>query len=113
MDRVARDVLSVECPRNRFSPRSNTGPSGDRCEREVVDRHLNRGIKAESYPFSGTSRFRRSSHDVDARKNGAGFTQPETWLGGCDLPVLRRSHADPIIVLPRRTWAALLTRGRR
>jgi hypothetical protein len=48
-----------------------------------------------------------------SRKNGAGFTQLKTWLGGYDLLVLRRNHADPIIVLLRRTWAALLTRGRR
>jgi hypothetical protein len=99
---------------------------GDRCEREGVDRHLDLGIKAERYPLS---RFRGSSHDVDvydfgtdevplvvevkARKNGPGFTQLETWLGEYDLLVLRRNHADPMIVLPWRTWAALLTRGRR
>jgi hypothetical protein len=101
---------------------------GNRVEREIVDRHLDLGIKAERYPLSGASRFRGSSHDVDvyvfgtdeaplvaevkARKNGAGFTQLETWLGEYDLLVLRRNHADPMIVLPWRTWAALLTRGR-
>jgi hypothetical protein len=101
---------------------------GNRIEREIVDRHLDLGIKAERYPLSGASRFRGSSHDVDvyvfgtdeaplvaevkARKNGAGFTQLETWLGEYDLLVLRRNHADPMIVLPWRTWAALLTRGR-
>jgi hypothetical protein len=46
--------------------------------------------------------------------NGAGcITQLERWLGEYDLLVLRRNHADPIIVLPRRTCAALLTRGPR
>jgi hypothetical protein len=39
-----------------------------------------------------------------SRKNGAGFTQLERWLGEYDLLVLRRNHAD---------WAALLMRGRR
>jgi len=49
-----------------------------------------------------------------SRKNGAGFiTQLERWLGEYDLLVLRRNHADPTIVLPWRTWAALLMRGRR
>jgi hypothetical protein len=102
---------------------------GNRIEREIVDRYLDLGIKAERYLHSGASRFRGSSHDVDvyvfgtveaplvaevkARKKGAGFTQLETWLGEYDLLVLRRNHADPMIVLPRRTWAALLTRGRR
>jgi hypothetical protein len=51
--------------------------------------------------------------EVKKRKGGAGFTQLERWLGEYDLLVLRRNHADPMIVLPWRTWAALLTRGRR
>src|SRR5262245_51407072 len=100
---------------------------GNACEREVVDRHLDLGIKAERYPLSGASRFRGSGHDVDIyafgpdeapcvaevkkRKGGAGFTQLERWLGEYDLLVLRRNHADPMLVLPWRTWAALLMRG--
>jgi len=49
-----------------------------------------------------------------SRRNGAGFiTQLERWLGEYDLLVLRRNHADPMNVLPWRTWAALLMRGRR
>src|SRR5215831_16438417 len=47
-------------------------------------------------------------------KNGAGFiTQLERGLSEYDLLVLRRNHADPMIVLPWRTWAALLMRRRR
>jgi len=102
---------------------------GNVCEREVVDRHLGLGIKAERYPLSGASHFRGSGHDVDLyvfgadaaplvaevkkRKSGAGFTQLERWLGDYDLLVLRRNHADPMIVLPWRTWARLLERVRR
>lgn len=102
---------------------------GNACEREVVDRHRDLGVKAERYPLSGASRFRGSGHDVDIyafgtdeaplvaevkkRKGGAGFTQLERWLGDYDLLVLRRNHADPMLVLPWRTWAALLMRGRR
>jgi len=49
-----------------------------------------------------------------SRKNGAGLiTQLERWLGEYDLLALRHNYADPMIVLPWRTWAALLMRGRR
>ena len=87
---------------------------GDRCERELVERHKAIGVHAERYPLSGASRFRGSGHDLDlypfgrdeapivaeskARKNGAGFTQLERWLDD-NLLVLRCKHADPMIVL--------------
>ena len=74
---------------------------GDRIERELVELHRGLGIKAERYPLSGASRFRGSGHDVDiyalgaeaaplvaevkGRKNGAGFTTLEKWLGEFDL----------------------------
>jgi Holliday junction resolvase len=79
---------------------------GNACEREVVDRHLELGIKAERFPLSGSSRYRGSGHDIDLRlrtdaaplvaevkkrKGGAGFTQLERWLGEYDLLVLRRT----------------------
>lgn len=101
---------------------------GDRIERELVDLHRDLGIHAERYPLSGASRFRGSGHDVDlyvygkdqaplvaevkARKNGTGFAQLERWLGEFDLLALRRNNAAPIIVLPWRTWAALLAKVR-
>jgi len=102
---------------------------GNACEREIVDRHRALGVHAERYPLSGASRFRGSGHDIDIyalgrdeaplvaevkkRKGGAGFTQLERWLGEYDLLVLRRNHADPMIVLPWRVWARLLERVRR
>jgi len=102
---------------------------GNACEREVVDRHRELGIHAERYPLSGASRFRGSGHDVDIyafgtdeaplgaevkkRRRGAGFTQIERWLGDYDLLMLRRNHADPMVVLPWRVWARLLERVRR
>ena len=102
---------------------------GNACEREVVDRHRDLGVKAERYPLSGASRFRGSGHDVDIyafgtdeaplgaevkkRRRGAGFTQIERWLGDYDLLMLRRNHADPMVVLPWRVWARLLERVRR
>jgi Holliday junction resolvase len=98
---------------------------GDRCEREIVQRHLDAGVHAERCPLSGASHFRGSSHDIDlypfgrdeapivaevkSRKNGSGFTQLEKWRG----LFLRRNHADPMVLLPWRTWAALLEKVRR
>ena len=100
---------------------------GDRLEREIVDRHRELGAHAERYP-SGASRFRGSGHDVDlyafgrneapivaevkGRKNGAGFTTLEKWLGEFDVLFLRRNNADPLVVLPWRMWARLLERRR-
>jgi Holliday junction resolvase len=101
---------------------------GDRIERELVERHRAIGIHAERYPLSGASRFRGSGHDIDiyalgrestplvaevkGRKNGAGFVTLEKWLGEFDLLALRRNNADPMILLPWRTWAALLAKVR-
>jgi len=97
---------------------------GNRCERELVQLHRDIGIHAERYPLSGASRFRNSGHDLDiyangrdqaplvaevkARKNGAGFTQLEAWLGEYDLLFLRRNHAEPLVVMPWRVWVSLL-----
>jgi hypothetical protein len=94
-----------------------------------VERHKAIGVHAERYPLSGASRFRGSGHDIDiyalgseqapfvaeskARKNGSGFVQLETWLGEFDLLFLRRNNADPMVVLPWRVWAALLTKVQR
>jgi hypothetical protein len=101
---------------------------GNRIERELVERHKALGVHAERYPLSGASRFRGSGHDIDlyifgkdeapaiaeckARKSGGGFTTLERWLGEYDLLVLRRDHADPLVVLPWSTWARLLKRMR-
>ncbi len=100
---------------------------GNVIERELVERHRALGIWAERYPLSGASRFRGSGHDIDvyvlgrdaaplvaevkARKDGAGFTILENWLGEFDLLFLRRNNADPLVLLPWRVWAELLKRG--
>jgi Holliday junction resolvase len=99
---------------------------GDRVEREIVAAHKEIGIHAERYPLSGASRFRGSGHDVDiyargrdeapfvaevkARKNGAGFTTLETWLGNYDALFLKRNNGDPLIVLPWRVWTTLIAK---
>jgi hypothetical protein len=87
------------------------------------------GVHAERYPLSGASRFRGSGHDIDlyvfgrkagplvaevkSRRDGAGFTTLERWLGDFDALFLRRNHADPLIVLPWRLWARIVERVRR
>jgi Holliday junction resolvase len=99
---------------------------GDRCERELVERHKALGVHAERYPLSGASRFRGSGHDLDlypfgreaapivaeskARKDGAGFVQLEKWLADYDVLFLRRNNADPMVLLPWRVWTALLAK---
>jgi Holliday junction resolvase len=99
---------------------------GDRCERELVERHKALGVYAERYPLSGASRFRGSGHDLDlypfgreaapivaeskARKDGAGFVQLEKWLADYDVLFLRRNNADPMVLLPWRVWVALLAK---
>lgn len=51
--------------------------------------------------------------EVKGRKNGGGFVQLERWLSEFDLLAPRRNDADPIIVLPWRTWAQLIKRAAR
>jgi hypothetical protein len=98
---------------------------GNRIESEVVEAHKKIGIKAERYPLSGASKFRGSGHDVDiyafggdeapivaevkSRKKGKGFVQLEKWLGEYDLLILKRNNAEPMVLLPWRIWARLLT----
>ena len=85
-------------------------------------------IFCERYPLSGASRFRGSGHDLDlylfgreaaplvaevkARKDGEGFAQLEKWLAEFDVLFLRRNHSTPLVVLPWRVWAAILSKVR-
>lgn len=101
---------------------------GDRIEREIVDQHKRMGVHAERYPLSGASRFRGSGHDVDVyafgrdeaplvaeskgRKSGEGFALLERWLGDYDILFLRRNNADPLVVIPWKTYQRLLRRGK-
>ena len=112
----------------RRHERASHRRKGDRLERELVDRHKALGFHSERYPLSGASRFRGSGHDLDVylfgreeapivgevkgRKNGAGFTTLERWLGDFDVLFLRRNNADPLVVLPWRLWARLLEQVR-
>jgi hypothetical protein len=123
----------VRCASFSESPNRKQGgrrsrDKGNRIERELVERHKALGVHAERYPLSGASHFRNSGHDIDiyafgseaaplvaevkARASGGGFTTLERWLGEYDLLVLRRDHADPLVLLPWSTWARLLQRVR-
>jgi hypothetical protein len=97
---------------------------GNRIERELVHRHRELGLRCERYPSSGATRFRGAGHDLDvyldgpdappaafeskARRNGEGFAQLTKWLADHDGMFLRQNAADPLVVLPWRTWAALV-----
>ncbi len=102
---------------------------GDRVERDLVNRHKSIGIHAERYPLSGASHFRGSGHDLDiyalgeseapliaevkSRANGTGFTTLEKWLGTYDALFLRRTGADPLVLVPWRIWVRILAEVRR
>ena len=97
---------------------------GIRIERQIVALHAALGIKAERVPLSGASRYQGNGADIDvyafgadagslvsevkARGNGEGFATLERWLGDNDILFLCRDRAEPMIVLPWRTWARLL-----
>ena len=98
---------------------------GARTEREIVGLHIALGVKAERVPLSGAARYQGNSGDVDiyalgsdaarligevkSRASGEGFTTLERWLGENDALFLRRNRAEPLVVLPWRSWARLLT----
>ena len=87
---------------------------GDRAEREIVDLHKAMGVYAERYPLSGASRFsgpvmtsiiyalgREAGPlvaEVKARKMAKALSR--RWLGEYDILLLRRNHAESLVVLP-------------
>ncbi len=98
---------------------------GDRIEREIAALHRDMGVKAERVPLSGAAGGSFTGDvdvyaagpdaaplvtEVKARRNGAGFTQLERWLGDNDALFLRRDRAAPLVVLPWRTWARIMGR---
>jgi Holliday junction resolvase len=97
---------------------------GDRREREIVALHIDAGIHSERVPLSGASRYQGNGADIDvyafgkhaaplvcevkARASGEGFTTLERWLSDNDILFLKRDRADPLVVLPWRTYERLL-----
>ena len=100
---------------------------GDRIEREIVEMHKALGVHAERVPLSGASHYQGRNADIDiypagrdaaplccevkARAGGAGFVTLEKWLGENDVLFLRRNNAEPVVVLPWRTWAKIVGRN--
>jgi hypothetical protein len=76
--------------------------NGDRCEREIIARHAELGIRGERYPSSGASCFRGSGHDaalyifgtdaapalceVKSRKDGSGFRAASSDSSASTVP---------------------------
>jgi len=96
---------------------------GASVEREIVERHRALGVHAERVPLAGAARYQGNGADVDvhafpdekplacevkARRNGAGFATLEKWLNQNDALFLRRNNAEPIVVLPWRSWVACI-----
>jgi hypothetical protein len=93
---------------------------GNRVEREMVLLHKALGVACARVPLSGAagglfdSDLRISvagfawKAECKARGDGSGFKQLERWLGDNDVLLLRRDRAEPLVVLPWRTYAALL-----
>jgi len=109
----------------RRHERASHRRKGDRLERELVDRHKALGFHSERYPLSGASRFRGSGHDlvvylfgreeapivgeVKGRKDGAGFTTLERWLGSSTC---FSCAATTVIRSCSRIWVRILERVR-
>jgi hypothetical protein len=88
--------------------------------------HRALGLHCERVPLSGATRYQGNSADIDiyargrdeaplvaevkGRKSGGGFVQIERWLGEYCLLFLKRNHAEPLVVMPWRTYAELLRR---
>jgi len=99
---------------------------GKRRERQIVELHAASGIHAERVPLSGAARYQGNGADVDCyvfgreaaplccevkgRGNGEGFKTLARWLGENDALYLVADRAEPIAVLPWRTYARLLAR---
>ena len=46
--------------------------------------------------------------EVKARKDGAGFTTLERWLGDDDVLILRKNNAPPMVALPWYVFVPML-----
>ena len=98
---------------------------GSRRERQIVNLQRALGIEAERVPLSGAVGGRYSGYvdlrpfdperetlltEVKARANGEGFIHLDKWLGEHDAMFLVRDRADPLVLLPWRTWEQMLRR---
>ncbi len=117
--------------RRVISPATASGrvAKGKRIERELAELHAAFGVIARRVPLSGALGKRLGpdfagdlkiwirgdaapplTAEVKGRADGTGFVVLEKWLGTCDLLILKRNRATPMVVLPWATWAALIRR---
>lgn len=103
------------------SPRAK----GSRVEREMVKRHEALGVPTKRIDGKIGQFGADKSHDIDvyargrdeaplcgeikARKNGEGFTVLERWMGDNDFLLLKRNNTEPMVVVPWRVWAELIS----
>lgn len=98
---------------------------GARIEREIVNRHKDIGVHAERVALSGAVKGVRmgAGHDIDIYLKDrpaplccevkGGQQVPKFCtdaLGDNDALFLRRDNAEPVVMLPWRTWAEMLKR---
>jgi hypothetical protein len=81
----------------------------------IVHRHAALGIEAKACEGSGLE-IHACGPDAAplaalvGRARGGGLATIEGWLADADALVLHRDKAEPIIVLPWRSWARLVAR---
>lgn len=89
---------------------------GNRAERELVNLHKEIGVDCVRIPLSGAVGGQFSGDleigllgkaEVKARKGGQGFKTIERWLGDNALLFLRRDNAEPMVVMPWKTYKRL------
>jgi len=96
---------------------------GARIERELVHLHEEVGVHAERFPLSGAMRYQGKSHDIavypfgmdeiiyaeiKGRKNGAGFTMLDNWLGKKVQLFLKKDRGKPGVYMPWETYVRYL-----
>ena len=95
---------------------------GARVEREITKMLQDNGIDALKVPLSGACEGYKGDiairagddvlHcEVKARKNGAGFTTLENWLGDNDFLFLKRNNRDPMVVMDWAVFIAICKHG--
>lgn len=95
---------------------SSSKRKGSRVEREIVRMHQDAGIVATKVPLSGALEgfpgdIVVADHfggEVKARKNGAGFSTLERWLGDLDILFLKRDRQKPFVAMPWKTYELLM-----
>ncbi len=119
--------------RGRPGPVSASGRAkkGGRVEREIAALIRTLGIPCEKVPLSGALAKQLGPDysgdlraqvfgpdaaplviEVKSRASGTGFVTLERWLASCDLLILKRNNAPPMVTLPWCVFARLIAAQR-